>query len=515
MHHFIRLISFLVIVVLLLTPITASAQTVEPNREIPPLDKTRYLTLSAADFRPANSDLIYEAHGRYLKAFGNSAAPTAKDGHFYAPVVLPSGSIITKMTLFFHDNNNFTNLMEARLYVRTSDTSVGEVAMVANNLTGVQPIDKVEYGHSTDPLNIPYSAFYTYFVDVRLPFSKTDGSVANWLCGIKIEYTEPDRLPTVDAITLPASTARPINTNATFSSFKDSLRHETYSGGVNSGSYLVPLNLPSGAQILSLSVLYSSYSNRTAKATLHRSETSLNNDVTLGQIDIPAGTQVQKSLTTEIAGHPVVDNKTYSYWAILNLPPVDGSYYFDATRITVAYWLPQTPPVTFTTTVSAAAFTPFRSSYTYGNLGNFMRHKSTPAGVSEGTHGLYMAPLTIPDGAILKKIIFNGYDSMTGTDNNIKIRLQRSELGKGDYDTLKLIENTSSGGYVTPGVPDLSDIDTAVDMKKYSYWVLVDMPVASVSGSPTTNDVVFQSVEIDYEYTFVNTTRVYLPAINK
>ncbi len=80
----------------------ASISAGEDGNSPQPLGQTDYLSIPAAAFTPISQNYNYENHGRYIKAFGGVSK-------FRAPVYLPTGSVIKRISACFFDNSNATS----------------------------------------------------------------------------------------------------------------------------------------------------------------------------------------------------------------------------------------------------------------------------------------------------------------------------------------------------------------------------------------------------------------------
>ncbi len=128
---------------------------------------------------------------------------------------------------------------------------------------------------------------------------------------------------------------------------------------------------------------------------------------------------------------------------------------------------PEAVPVVFRQSIPAAAFTPHREPYDYENDGRYLIHKAGP-------EGWYLTAVRLPQGATITSMTFFWYDDSATLQ--AKARLQRTELGTGNYQELAYAESPLS----SPGYPSSSRDDTIsyaiVDNLRYAYWVVLDLP---------------------------------------
>jgi hypothetical protein len=138
--------------------------------------------------------------------------------------------------------------------------------------------------------------------------------------------------------------------------------------------------------------------------------------------------------------------------------------------------------------IPAAAFTPYEDSYEYFKYGCCLAHLASPMG---GTaNGWYLAAVHLPQGAWVTRFTFYWTDDSTQT---ALAKLQRSRMGQGDYQEMAAAESISGGWGST-------DDDTiayaAIDNSKYSYWVVLDLPVSG--DHPITPEIAAEFVVIEY-----------------
>ena len=84
--------------------------------------------------------------------------------------------------------------------------------------------------------------------------------------------------------------------------------------------------------------------------------------------------------------------------------------------------------------IPAAAFTPYREQYDYENDGRYLIHKAGP-------EGWYLTAVRLPQGATITAMVFFWYDDSATLQ--ARARLQRTELGTGNYEELAYAESPS------------------------------------------------------------------------
>jgi hypothetical protein len=151
---------------------------------------TQCLTIPAAAFTSFYAGYDYENHGRYLKHL-HSPGGGVDNGWYLAPVHLPHGAVVTKMTFYYYDESadegGFANLVRFDLtnaddypYMTTlaSAGSLGWGAVFSTTID-IPIVDNAQYG---------------YWAYLDLP-DLSAGHIAG--CGLVIEYGYRVYLPSV------------------------------------------------------------------------------------------------------------------------------------------------------------------------------------------------------------------------------------------------------------------------------------------------------------------------------
>ena len=138
-----------------------------------------YVSVAAGSFHPHQSLCEYNNQGNYIET------PTACN--FYAPVQLPQGATVTKLTAYLLDESYFGGDATARL-VRVSNTVTSTLEVVAEvqSLGGPDTLET-----TTINFNPIDNSQYAYIVKWTLLGDSVDGR------NIIIEYTYPTSLPLV------------------------------------------------------------------------------------------------------------------------------------------------------------------------------------------------------------------------------------------------------------------------------------------------------------------------------
>jgi len=165
--------------------------------------------------------------------------------------------------------------------------------------------------------------------------------------------------------------------------------------------------------------------------------------------------------------------------------------------------------------IPAAAFTPWKAgedfdiSYPlYNNHGRYLQHfgsHTNPAPPGNLDNHWYIAPIYLPDGVTLTKVIAHWYQENPVALGQFK--LQRSEFGKGNFVDMAVV---SSGGTIGFGSTSTATISQAVvDNSLYAYWVLFYLPVSRLGPPTLIKNVWGCGAQIEYS------SAIYLPAIAK
>jgi hypothetical protein len=192
-----------------------------------------------------------------------------------------------------------------------------------------------------------------------------------------------------------------------------------------------------------------------------------------------------------------IDNRYLSYWAYINIYPTNLILW----AVTIEY----TPPGGDggVVAISDAAFTPFYDGYDYQNHGRWLFHQNSNGNGS--TDGLYLAPVSLPQGATVDAILFDYYDGSSSLNANGT--LARSKLGS--YEPMAQAPSSTLSGYASSGQSTIAY--NTVDNTQYSYFVFFTLPVTAVHNPPVSGDILGCRAAIYYTYNYYN----YLPTVRK
>lgn len=505
-----KIATLIAILVVLLSPFSAQtgAKAASSVRIIPPLEKTRYLALGAADFHPNRPGYVFQNRGNNLKVYSAEGGLT---GQFTASVNLEIGAVIKKMRLNVR-SNVIDTAMTVRLYARSlesgSVTLLGTVTAQRTAETIVAPDNY--YQNEVSLAYAPYMPNHAYFVEADIPTSSSDYvSSYNWLCGVTLEYTQPDRLAATGVYNTSAAILIPAQPENIYRVDNGTLRHE---GSADSGFYMIKLNLPHGAQITGFKMAYARRTTtKTAQAFLQYSDIASHNYANIGGATLTTAAGTNSNVLVQKTFSPVtVDSHSRSYWIGVVLPKYEVSNYVTAHAFSVAYTQPALSSQ-HTAMVAAVSFHPSRQSYGFYQHGRYLKHLSTPSTAMEYPRGYYIAPLDLPDGAVINSMKVNVYDTPSDPEKTVRVYLNRTTRMDPTEETLKQISSVVDTGYSTVTETNFAGDDFTIDHLNYSYWLAVDLPKSAMPDENTTGDYALLSVEIDYTDVFTNISRAYLP----
>lgn len=471
------LIVCLLIAVSLGAPRSSLAQAAPPptpEQLDAPTGGTRYLTIPAAAFQPAAEDQNYQIHGRYLIHFGQGGQNFP--GTYFAPVTLPQGALITKVTYFWKDPGAPGDT-SATLYraLRWTD-NFQPVAGVPSSYDLFPPSfgstsSTPQHFSINEPIN---NLAYIYYIHMSI-----SGGGQTWSCAFQIEYTEPAATPTSGVVTIPPASYTPFSDGHDY--YNNGWNVDAFGGPANlfgRAWYFAPVTLPDGATVTGLSFQWQRKinTNQTASAILYR--TFLSNDdyihMATATSTTGSGPFTGSTFNTAISNAQVL-NLLFTYWLVIDMP-ANNPPEVEARDVFVQYSLPE--PYNYVLAIPAAAFQPYENGYDFENHGRHIEHKHGPG--NNTANGWYLAPVNLPDGAIINHMDFNWIEKsgVAGV-----ARLQRTQLNVGNYTELGTIFTSTGSSTPTGGAgSDSSILGGAVDNSRYAYWVVVDIP-ASATGS--------------------------------
>ena len=277
---------------------------------------TAVLTIPAAAFTPFEDGYDYENHGRYLFIKSGVSGPY---GWFSAPVSLPHGATVTKMTFHWYDDD--TQGLSRNGIARLQRTRFGQgnfeemaYAETPNAASG--------YG-STSDTTISYATIdnsqYAYWVVWDLPVSGSGISVKG--CDVVIEYTPPTTV--AGRLSIPAAAFTPFEDGYDFQNDGRYLQHFDNPAAITGvrGWYSAPVHLPDGATITKMTFYYRDNTTDDGIARLQRSISNGGYE-NMASIDTSGGWSPPwyNSKSTTTIYNAVIDNLNHSYWVVWDLP---------------------------------------------------------------------------------------------------------------------------------------------------------------------------------------------------
>ena len=140
--------------------------------------KTSYLSVPAAAFMPVTND-DYNNDGSYVYKYGSTGC-----NNFCAPVHLPHGATVTKVTFYWYDNNTSYDgkvQLFRRYHSLSLNYKMAEVSSTGSSGNGSGYDDSISYATVDNSINAYFLYMYLSDGDVG------DGSLRG--CGVVIEYT--------------------------------------------------------------------------------------------------------------------------------------------------------------------------------------------------------------------------------------------------------------------------------------------------------------------------------------
>ena len=487
-----RLLVFFYIVALLMSPLNeagvkASGQT--PQKPAPAATAvttagTAYLTIPASAFTPYEDGYDFQNDGRYLQHFDGPSGGNGR-GWYLAPVNLPNGAVVTKMTFYYRHRSTADGV--ARLQRTNLAGGYENMASVDTSGGWSAPWYKSKSTTAIGHAQIDNSR-YAYWVVWDLPYSSKPPSVLDiiWGCSVVIEYVPP--APTTRGVlSIPAAAFKPYKDGY---DFQDDGRYLEHSGGDIHGWYMAAVNLPDGAVVTKMTFYYYSRTTEQGAAWLQRTDM-------MGSYDNMASVKSRPQARytsdfTDTISYAHIDNFYYSYWVAWDLVRA-GTFYgpVKGCGVVIEYEYPTSGTYAHNySTIPAAAFAPHEDGYIFDIDGRYLVHFYSPNGGDSS--GWYLAPVNLPDGVAVTDMFIN-YKNDTNSSGGI-VKLQRSDM-QGHYEDMA--SSTTPGSTEWDG-QHVRDIHArTIDNAHYSYWLIWVLP----------REVYASGVSIGYSY------RTYLPTI--
>ena len=172
--------------------------------------------------------------------------------------------------------------------------------------------------------------------------------------------------------------------------------------------------------------------------------------------------------------YAAIDNSQYGYYISLQMPestPGDTGPLVWFTGISIQFQYPATTANPGYFSIPVAGFNHYQDGYDFLNTGTYLYHRSGPGGDTT-SNGWYFARLHLPDKATISSLTL--YYSINSSYPGY-VRLQRTTLGYGNFDTLATLVIPSAG----PGDDHKTQTvisSPLVDNTQYAYWLSLDLP---------------------------------------
>jgi hypothetical protein len=454
-------------------------------------DGKAILSIPAAAFTPYQDGYYYHNEGRYLGHFlGPSSSKT--DGLYYAPMNLPQGAKITKMTFYYRVKNDTGLTADAKLQMALLDTdNWWDMATIHTTGTGTgYPSDST----STIQYKTIDNSNYTYWVVWDLPWLQTADPIEGiWGCGVTIEYIPPATLTGV--LSIPAAAFNP---SAGGYDYENDGRYLFTNGVPNSliGTFVAPVQLPQGATVTKLTFhWYDANTTVFGVADLWRTKFAVGSAGKMASATSFFVTGGYGSTHDASIKFATIDNSQYSYWVNWAIPVGNDSR---GCAVTIEYTIPTGANAAFIS-VPAASFQPYTDTYDYQNYGLYLVHRHSGAQLVDGT---YYAPVNLPQGATVTNATYYFYDTYHDGYGG-EVYLQRTQFGLDGYVNMAWIHiDSGSQGYASNFAYRV--YYPSIDNSQYAYWLVLDLP-PSQSGNDQQDW--YCSVLIGYSY------MQYLPAV--
>ena len=275
----------------------------------PPAAADSHFALSAAAFTPYEDGYDYTLDGESVHHKHSPGGGTAA-GSYVAPVRLPDGATVTKMTFHWLDNSS-TGQAKARLQrTEFGQGDLQDMAYAESSLSGTSGASS-SFDSSINLATID-NLRYGYWVGWDLSADDRVGGR-----GVVIEYQAPGGESGV--ISSPAAPLKPSRDGM---DYEDHGRYVFQKSGP-AGKYVAALRLPDGATMGRVTFhWYDNSVSEQARASLRRTAYGLGNFVALASADSALqdapgyGSSTDTSIT-----YPTLNNGSFGYWVQFELPP--------------------------------------------------------------------------------------------------------------------------------------------------------------------------------------------------
>jgi hypothetical protein len=418
------------------------------------------LSIPAAAFTSYRDGYDYQNHGRYLKHFHDENG-LLDAGVYYAPVNLPDGAVVTRVT--YHYYLTYTSGYAGDVYLQRSKLDQDDYSNMASK--GIYPPPTGFKSASTDEITNPTidNSQYEYWVAVVLPVSQSGEDQQIWNCGVVIEYTPPETFSGV--MTIPAAAFIPYQSGYDYENDGRFIFTTTGSSGVT--LYVAPVKLPDGALVHSMTFHY--YDNNPSfnvTARLLRKD-DFGNPYQLMAFADSSSASGWASSSDNAPSYPVIGSM-FHYWVEWDIPAWAN---LKGCAVVINYDLTSDPYAISFLSIPAASFKPFEGGYEFNQLSGELNHVHSAGGGFDP--GLYYAQVNLPQGASVTKMYFYYYEVSLPYGTAI---LQRTRFSLGNYVDMASIVSTGSN-YSIDTTTDISH--PVIDNSLFAYWVVWTLPATS------------------------------------
>jgi hypothetical protein len=281
-----------------------------------PATVTGIQSIPAAAFTPHEDGYGYENHGRYLfTTIGVGGASRL----YYAPVQLPQGATVTKITFHWYDADVYWDVIARIQRTRFGQGNYEDLAYLTSTFYG-------GYGasDSSDIINATIdNSQYAYWVVWDIPLGVVKG------CGVVIEYTLPTTAgDSTSYMSISAATFKPHEDGYDYLNDGRFLQYFHDPNGLSEDGYFyAQAQLPQGATVTKVTYYYNdTWTGGGSGGGVHLQRTQFGDGdyVNMAGFDIVNHGQGYDSRNDITIAYALIDNSKNGYWVVLDLPVSQG-----------------------------------------------------------------------------------------------------------------------------------------------------------------------------------------------
>ena len=270
----------------------------------------------------------------------------------------------------------------------------------------------------------------------------------------------------ISYLSIPAAAFTPESQNADYEN------HGRYIKSFGNGEFFrAPVSLPNSSTVRRVSACFfdNDVNNSGTLKLASILLTNANTGYEMASIDSATGSgfQFRSDETIMMSG---INNNLYAYYLLLLLPVSSSTDGVWSCGVTIEYSSP-TDEGGILTLPGAAFDRPFEDGYNAGQeqAGGKLVHFSG----GTGDHGVYLAQVNLPQGAVVNKVTM--YYSDTDITHNISLFLNRTHNGNGT-DMANVYSVDGQNKSEVTGITE-----PTIDNSTYSYWAYVILPPTALS----------------------------------